>query len=110
MLKHDPERTRRALVLLATDEQKALDRMRRNRRWFKAAGFGVLFVSFSLAFNPSFGVPCWVLAAVSSLGGALIGLTVWLEQSLAQWPVLREYLDLERLRKLGAAASGAQRP
>jgi len=110
MLKHDPERTRKALVLLACDEQAALAKVRRNRLWFRAAGFAVMFVSFYLAFNPSFGIPCWILAVVSSFGGALTGLSIWFEQSLAQWPVLKQYLDLERLRRQGAEQQLAKRP
>jgi uncharacterized membrane protein YdcZ (DUF606 family) len=100
VLKTNPEQVLKALVLLAADEQAALRKVRASHRWFKIGGFGVMFVAFFLAFNPSFGVPCWVLAAVAAFGGALAGLALWFENSLVQWPVLKQYLDLERLRGL----------
>lgn len=110
MLKRTPEQTRQALVLLATDEQAALRKVRASHRWFKTGGFGVMFAAFFIALNPSFGVPCWVSAVAASFGGSLIGLSLWFENSLAQWPVLKEYLDLERLRALGEEQRQAQRP
>ncbi len=98
MLKTDREGALRALILLAKDEEMALGAVRRKRRLFNGCGFVLLLAAFFLAFNPSFRVPGWVLAFVASLGGAVLGMGIWFENSLAQWPVLKEFLDLERLR------------
>jgi hypothetical protein len=105
MTKTTPERALKALILLATDEQAALGKVRTSRRWCKLGGFGVMFAAFFLAFNPSLGIPCWILAIAAAIGGMLSGFAVWFENSLAQWPVLKQYLDLERLRKLGGGES-----
>ncbi|GEM_PF-4213365 len=98
MLQTNPEQVLKALVLLATDEQAALCKVRTNHRWFKIGGFGMMLDSFFLAFNPSFVIPCWIIALAAAFGGASMGLAVWFENSIVHWPILKEYLDLERLR------------
>ena len=100
MLKTNRAQVLKALVLLATDEGAAMNKVRTGHRGFKGGGFGVLFASFFLAFNPSFGIPCWIIAVAASFGGALVGLAAWFENSLVQWPVIKEFLDLARLRKM----------
>jgi hypothetical protein len=106
MFKTKPEQVLQALTLLAKDEPRALGNLRRSHRWFKIGGFGVMLASFFLAFNPSFGIPCWIIALAAALGGALMGLAVWFENSIIQWPILKEYLDLKRLRVREDGAEG----
>lgn len=105
MLKTDRGQVLKALMLLANDEENALEKVRRSKNLSNGLGFGVLCASFFLALVPSFGIPAWATAIGASFGGALIGLGIWFENSLIQWPVLKEFLDLERLRSLSVESA-----
>jgi hypothetical protein len=92
------EGIRQALVRFARDEEGSLRRLRKRRSLALVIGSVILLAAFSLAFQESDQVAPWVYTVSAAFGGGLLGLANWFDSSLATWPVLRDYLDLERLR------------
>jgi hypothetical protein len=41
----------------------------------------------------------WVIAAISAVGGVCIGLGLWFSTFVTQWPVVRQFIDAERVRQ-----------
>jgi hypothetical protein len=88
----------RALARFARDEEGSLHRLRMRQRLSFALGCLILLVAFSLAFQESDLVAPWIYTLAAAFGGVCLGLATWFDSSLATWPVMRDYLDLERLR------------
>lgn len=89
------------LIAFVCDEQAGLTRLR-GLRWVSGAGGWIILVTaFSLAFMEQEVLPGWSLVFAASLGGGMIGLGTWFKHTLDSWPVIRGYLDLERLRAEG---------
>ncbi len=61
----------------------------------------ILLITFSLAFMEPVPLPVWFLIFITAMAGVMIGLGTWFEQTLDSWPIIRRYLDLERLKKEG---------
>jgi hypothetical protein len=87
-----------ALVRFAQDEDKSMQRLRRRRYISLISACILLLAAFTFAFQESEQVAPWLYTLVAALGGIALGLSTWLDSSLATWPVLRNYLDLDRLR------------
>ena len=41
----------------------------------------------------------WIFAALSGVGGLCIGLGLWFSTFVAQWPVVRQFIDAEKVRQ-----------
>jgi len=41
----------------------------------------------------------WIFAALSGVGGLCIGLGLWFSTFVTQWPVVRQFIDAERVRQ-----------
>jgi len=41
----------------------------------------------------------WIFAALSGVGGLCIGLGLWFSTFVKQWPVVRQFIDAERVRQ-----------
>ncbi|MGD8379627.1 MAG: hypothetical protein PVI37_12190 [Gammaproteobacteria bacterium] len=91
---------------MLTDEPRQLTRLRRVMRLIKVTGWFVLLVCFSLAFMESEAVSPWIYTAAAAIGGALIGIGVWLENTLLTWPVLKEFIDRDRLAQAMPPTTG----
>ena len=41
----------------------------------------------------------WIFAALSGVGGLCLGLGIWFTTFVAQWPVVRQFIDVEQVRR-----------
>ena len=41
----------------------------------------------------------WIFAALSGVGGLRLGLGLWFSTFVAQWPVVRQFIDAEQVRQ-----------
>ena len=41
----------------------------------------------------------WICAALSGVGGLCLGLGLWFSTFVAQWPVVRQFIDAEKVRQ-----------
>jgi len=58
----------------------------------------LLWVLAIFAFAQDAGVS-WIFAALSGVGGLCIGLGLWFSTFVTQWPVVRQFIDAERVRQ-----------
>lgn len=94
----DSERILRDLAAFASDEEASVKRVRRTGWLSKASGWLLLFLCFSIAFMYPRALPAGLLILIAGMGGVLLALGVWFTSTADTWPVLRGYLDLDRLR------------
>jgi hypothetical protein len=92
------EKIIQALSGLVRDEAAEMDKLRLRKRVTQLAGWLVLALVFTLAFQDSESPLAWLYTLGAALGGVLLGMGKWYESSLLSWPVLREFLDRDRLR------------
>ena len=93
------ERITQNLVEFARDEQSALGRVRFMKRVTQIGGWVVLVIAFTLAYHDRLGVPAWVPTGREAVGGAMVALGQWFENTRLTWRLLRQDLDLDRLRE-----------
>lgn len=86
------------LIIFACNEEAGLKQLRRYKHISKIGGWLILLIAFSLAFMEPIPLPVWIVLFVTAMAGAMIGLGTWFEHTLDSWPVIRRYLDLERLK------------
>ena len=41
----------------------------------------------------------WIFAALSGVGGLCLGLGLWFSTFVTQWPVVRQFIDAEKVRQ-----------
>lgn len=92
------EKILKNLSAFAGNEEAGLKQVRLYKRISKFGGWLILLIAFSLAFMEPALLPVWLVVFVAAMGGAMIGLDIWFEHTLDSWPVIRRYLDLERLQ------------
>ena len=92
------EKIIQALSGLVRNEAVELDKLRQKKRVAQLAGGIILLLAFTLVFQDSESPLAWLYSLAAALGGILIGLSMCFERSLLTWPILREYLDRDRLR------------
>ena len=95
------EKILKNLINFALNEEAGLKQLRRYKRISKIGGWLILLITFSLVFMEPMPLPVWFVVFVAAMGGAMIGLGIWFEHTLDSWPVMRRYLDLERLKAEG---------
>ena len=76
------------------------------RRW-RRIGTASIYLGSILCVLPAFlcaqdsCVP-WILATLAGVGGFCLGLGLWFTTFIEQWPVVRQFIDAERVRKRSA--------
>jgi uncharacterized membrane protein len=73
------------------------------RRWRvvgKASIFlgSLLWALAILAYAQNASAP-WIFAALSGVGGLCLGLGLWFSTFVTQWPVVRQFIDAEKVRQ-----------
>jgi len=100
MKRPDPEFEKRVLsdVIKQMADPEITDRDQRGmRKVVLGIGSTLLFVAILLAINDLAHV--FFICILSTAGGAAIGMGAFVEWSHRQWPVTRDYIDMERVRK-----------
>jgi uncharacterized integral membrane protein len=95
------EKIIQALSGLVMDEASELTKLRQKKRVTQLAGGMILLLAFTLVFQDSESPLAWLYALGSACGGILIGMSICYERSLLTWPILRDFLDRDRLRSSG---------
>jgi hypothetical protein len=87
----------RTLAKFLADEQELVGRWR-------VAGKASIFLGALLwtlaifAYAQSAGAS-WIVAVLSGIGGLSLGLGLWFSTFVAQWPVVRQFIDAEKVRQ-----------
>ena len=93
----DEEKIVRTLAKFLADEQELVGRWR-------VAGKASIFLGALLwtlaifAYAQSAGAS-WIVAVLSGVGGLCLGLGLWFSTFVTQWPVVRQFIDAERVRQ-----------
>ena len=93
----EEEKIVRTLAKFLADEQKLVGRWR-------VAGKASIFLGALLwtlaifAYAQSAGVS-WIGAVLSGMGGLCLGLGLWFSTFVTQWPVVRQFIDAEKVRQ-----------
>ena len=95
-MKHE-EKIVRTLAKFLADEQVLI------RRWGavgKASiALGALLWTLAIfAYAQSAGAS-WIVAVLSGVGGLCLGLGLWFSTFVTQWPVVRQFIDAEKVRQ-----------
>ena len=85
------------LEKLLSDEERPLKRLRLTGRVLAVLGWLSLTFMFIAIFETSSVHTYFLVLAVA--GGVCIGLSIWLSTFSSQWPVLRAYIDVDRIKK-----------
>jgi hypothetical protein len=87
----------RDLAKFLAGEPESVKRWRRiGNAWIVAGSLLCVLALFICAQDTS--VP-WMLATLSVLGGFCLGLGLWFTTFVEQWPVVRPFIDAERVRQ-----------
>jgi hypothetical protein len=92
------EKMVRGLVRALKDEESHLRRYRRVGNACSVLGAVVLALALSAAWGGVDGTGLWFVVA-GAVGGLLLGLAVFFASSVEQWPVNREFLDVDAIRE-----------
>ena len=93
----DEEKIVRTLAKFLADEQELVGRWR-------VAGKASIFLGALLwtlaifAYAQSAGTS-WIVAVLSGVGGLCLGLGLWFSTFVTQWPVVRQFIDTEKVRQ-----------
>ena len=95
-MKHE-EKIVRTLAKFLADEQELVGRW---RVVGKASIFlgSLLWVLAFFAYAQDPGAS-WVVAVLSGVGGLCLGLGLWFSTFVTQWPVVRQFIDAEKVRQ-----------
>ena len=96
----DPAFERKILrdVIEQTSNPEETERKQRNlRRMVYGVGYAGLLVAFFLGLN-GVGSP-FSAVLIAAFSGIAIGFVLFLQFAQRQWPVTRQYIDLDRIRK-----------
>lgn len=88
----------RGLVRALDDEEAHVRRYRRVGSRCGMAGAVVLTLALFMAWGGSDAAGFWFVAA-GAVGGLLIGLAVFFDSSVEQWPINREFMDSAAIRE-----------
>jgi hypothetical protein len=86
----------RGLVRALDDEEAHLRRYRRAANACSVLGALVLTAALFAAWNGAAGL--WLVIA-GAVGGLLVGLALFFGSSVEQWPVNREFLNVDAIRE-----------
>ena len=95
---HSREKIVRALARAVDDEQRHLLKYRRLGTGFAVVGGAWLTLAILAALGSPETDAIW-LALSCAAGGLLVGLAVFFLSSVEQWPVIREFLNVEAVRE-----------
>ena len=85
------------LEKLLSDEERQLKRWRITGGVLAVLGWLSLTFMFMAIFETSSIHPYFLVLAVA--GGVCIGLSIWFSTFYSQWPVLRAYIDVDRVKE-----------
>ncbi len=107
MAKADRFRARmvRGLVRALDDEASHLRRYRRIATACTVAGALVFSLALFAAWGEMGAAAFWLVVA-GAVGGVLLGLAVFFQSSVEQWPVNREFLDVDSIREAARRDEG----
>jgi len=91
------KRTLSGLAKLVRDENSSVARNKRLRHIFTAIGWIGILVSFLESLEPH--IPIWAISVIGIVGGLSLGLAIFFESILKQWPTMKTYLDKEKILK-----------
>jgi hypothetical protein len=90
----------RDLAKFLAGEPESVKRWRRiGNAWIVAGSLLCVLALFICSQDAS--IP-WILATLSVLGGFCLGLGLWFTTFVEQWPVVRQFIDAERVRQRSA--------
>jgi hypothetical protein len=88
----------RGLVRALDDEEAHLRRYRRTGNACSVLGALVLSLAVFAAFGGSPAAHLWFVVS-GAVGGLFLGLAVFFNSSVEQWPVHREFLNVDAIRE-----------
>jgi hypothetical protein len=95
---HSREKILRMLVQALEDEQRYLRKYRRLGACFGVVGGAWLVLAILAGFGSSETDTIWLVLS-GAAAGLLVGLAVFFNSSVEQWPVIREFLNVDAVRK-----------
>ncbi len=107
MAKADRFRARmvRGLVRALDDEASHLRRYRRIATACTVAGALIFSLALFAAWGSTGAAALWFVLG-GTVGGVLLGLAVFFQSSCEQWPVNREFLDVDAIREAARRDEG----
>ncbi|KQC12623.1 MAG: hypothetical protein APR63_10525 [Desulfuromonas sp. SDB] len=96
------------MVELAENEKSQLKKMKISKNISLIMGWIILLAAFSLSFLKLNFISPWIYSVAAAFGGVFIGLGVCFGNSLDTWPVLRKFLNLEKLKQQGEENIGSR--
>jgi len=89
-----------SLNRLVHDEGIELEKTRQRGSFWYFLGGGLIFTALCVALGEL--LPAWAATIVGSLGGLGVGLGVLYDNSINQWPALRQFVNAEKLAEVAA--------
>jgi len=93
----DEEKIVRTLAKFLADEQVLVGRWRVAGKASIFLG-AILWAAAIFAYAQSAGAS-WIVAVLSGVGGLCLGLGLWFSTFVTQWPVVRQFIDAEKVRQ-----------
>ncbi len=84
-----------SLSRLIQNEDVELSKLNSRRLVFYLAGMFMVIASIAESLEPT--RPTWVIAALGIIGSYFLCIGIYIRSSLKIWPVLKGYLDKERI-------------
>jgi len=91
------QKTIRELAKLVRNETTYIARTKTVRHILTAIGWVGIIVSFLESLEPH--IPVWAISVIGIFGGLSLGLAIFFEAFLKQWPTLKAYIDRESILK-----------
>lgn len=85
------------LAALVDSEEVVLGKYIRYNRILLFSGFLLCIVSLLESFEPHWPLP--LIAAIGVAGGLLIGRSITFGSSVVQWPIMKQFINAEAIRK-----------
>jgi len=89
------KRTLRVLAKLMQDENSSVTRTKMLKHTFTTIGWIGILVSFLESLEPH--MPIWTISVIGIIGGLSLGVAIFCESILKQWPTMKTYLDKEKI-------------
>ena len=108
-MKPDPSVERKLVRTLArflADEQAQLGRWRMAAR--AAIFLGAVLWTIALFGYLQDSGASWVFAVLAGVGGLCLGVGLWFTTFVEQWPVVRQFIDADRVRRRSGEFDGAE--
>jgi hypothetical protein len=108
----DAQRLRTKMIrgLLRALDDEAQHVRRYTRVGTACTGAGAFVFAIGLLLSMQAGAGAWWFMIAGLAAGVLIGLGIFFNSSVEQWPVTREFLDVEALREAGRREEGQAGP